>query len=280
MTDIKRLPGTNFVPGLLKNMKHLNSFFTVVVQLVLTASLFSSCEKGEDIPGVGYGKLQLNSSFSGDASALLIQVDGETKDTLTSTKPATTGDGIVLKTGKHRVLLVNQETKKVLSDTTVSIETARVFNLPKFFYSGTAALFDDLNAKPQKDSILIRLVTTDPALPEVMDITISLYDYDQINVPLVNKKIRGVRKDRFSEFVQLPDPYSLAPNASFILYAIEATDPNDNNKKVMDIAEATNSYLEFEGPSYYTPNGVLSMGIGPFEGGVHLPVRIFNRIAE
>lgn len=225
--------------------------------------------------GVGYGQLHVDGVFTANASPLLIRVDGETRDTLTTERPFTARD-IILATGDHEVILVNGDTKDVLRDTTITIEAAKTASFPKFFYTGTAALFDESIEKPEKDSMLVRLITLDPALPDVMDITISLYDYGSINIPLTTKRINGVRKDRFSGFVQLPDPFSLVPpDVPWVLYALEGYEAGTNNK-VMDIVSGTNSYIVFNSGEYFKPNAVISMGIGPSSA----PVEIFHRIVE
>lgn len=253
-----------------------NMLFLYVVAALLTAS--ASCQKGEEIRGIGFGQLKVSSVFSGDASPLLLQVDGEIKDTLTVSKPATLRN-IFLPSGQYTVRLVNQQTKAVLLDTALTIEASKITRLPDFFYLGTAAVFDDFSAKPDTDSMLVRFITLDPALPDEMDLTFSFYDFDQMNIPLAEKRINGIRKDRFSSFIQLPDPAVLFPDAPFIVYAIEGYKAG-TNEKVMDIANGTYSYIALNGFQFFIANGVGSMGIGPLESGIHSPVEIFFHLAD
>jgi hypothetical protein len=143
-------------------------------------------------------------------------------------------------------------------------------------------LFDDVTVKPERDSMLVRLITLDPALPDVLDITISLYDYNSFIIPMPGKTIRGVRKDRFSEFVAFPDPMAEAPpEVSFLLYVIEGYDAT-TKEKVLSIEGGTNSFISFSNYIYFTPNGVLSMGIGAFDPGLnyHPPISIFEHVVE
>ncbi|WPU97062.1 hypothetical protein SNE25_16185 [Mucilaginibacter sabulilitoris] len=262
-------------------MKKLDLLFKLLTLLTFIAATGTSCQKGKDILGVSFGQLRISSVFSGNAAPLLVQVDGKVKDTLRVDKP-NTNSAIILEAGKHKLVLINRTTKKALSTTTVTIAAAKTLSLPKFYYTGTAALFDDLTVKPTRDSMLVRIVTLDPALPDVMDLELSLYDYGSIYVPLATKKIKGVRKDRFSEFITLPNPAKLLPDvdASFILYAIEGYDSNNKNKKVMSIENGTNSYILLNNFQYFVPNAVVSMGIGPYNQGVQEPFTIFERIAK
>jgi hypothetical protein len=52
--------------------------------------------------------------------------------------------------------------------------------------------------------MLVRFVTFDPTLPDVMDVEIALYDFSATLLPLANKSIKSLRKDKFSAFIQLP----------------------------------------------------------------------------
>lgn len=263
--------------------------YILIIGLASLVTVFlSACKKGEDILGAAYGRLMLSSVFSGEASPLLVQVDGETKDTLNVEKPGTLQE-IILKTGQHQMVLVNQQTKKTLTDTAITIETGKLTNLPKFYYTGTSALFDDLAAKPTADSMLVRFVTLDPKLPDVMDIEISLWDFGGTPTPLANKKIKGIRKDKFSNFVQFPNPAILLPpdtDPSFFYYTIEGYDPAHNNKKVMAIEDGSISYIyDFDSGgaiSTFIANDVISLGIDkqPDSDPTHVPTIIFSRIAQ
>ncbi len=252
--------------------------------LLILAACLNSCSKGEDIPGTGFGRLYVNAVFSGDAPPLLVLVDNATRDTLKVDRPGISGDGVILSAGAHHLQLTNADTKKVLSDTTIMIAVTDTITLPTFFYTGTAALYDNLDITPEKDSMLVRFVTLDPTLPDVIDIEISLWDFGGTPIPVPAKRIAGVRKDRFSEFIQFPNPAVLLPpdtDPAFFYYIIEGFDPKDNNKKVLSIEDGSLSYIyNYENFSTYTPNAVISLGIGPQPVGdpTHVPVDIFKRI--
>jgi hypothetical protein len=259
--------------------------FTLYIIIIglLSVSMLTACQKGKDLVTPAYGKLSVTSSFSPDASPLLIQIDGETKDTLTAAKPFI--DNLPLKEGERHIVFINQTNKQVITDTTVVISSQKTFTLPTFLYTGTAALFDDVTAKPAVDSMLVRFVITDPALPNVMDLELTLTDFGGTKLPLTSKKMRGVRKDKFSNFIQLPDPSSLLPpgtDPAFYYYVIEGFDPANGNQKVMGIDEGTYSYvLDFETFTTFTTNAVISLGIGAAQTDPsHMPSNIFRRIAQ
>ncbi len=89
---------------------------------------------------------------------------------------------------------MNAQTEAVLSDTTISIQTSTVASFPKFLYNGSAALFDDMAARPETDSMLVRFIILSPELPDELDLTFTLYDFGSINIPLTEKKLYGVKK--------------------------------------------------------------------------------------
>lgn len=259
------------------NMKKYRLSITGSALLTVCALLFFSCQKGEPIEGTGYGTLQLSGTILSDAP-LLVQIDGRTMDTLSAGRPYTLGEGLLASAGDRNVQLVNQGDNKPLIDTTITIEAGKRIVLPKFFYNGSAVVFDDTTATPEKDSMLVRIITLDPSLPDVMDLTISLYDFGGLNIPVTSKTFKGVRKDRFSNFITLPDPLSIAPPETyFVLYAIEGYDPNNNNQKVLSIEDGTYSFVVLSDFTFFAPNTVLSLGIGANNGGGHEPVVIFQQ---
>ncbi|MBS7566955.1 hypothetical protein KHS38_21295 [Mucilaginibacter sp. Bleaf8] len=261
----------------------MKNFISYIALFILASTILSACQKGKDLESPGFGKLNITSSFAADANPLLVQIDGETKDTLTFAKQGISG--LPVKGGKRRILLINQANKQIITDTTVTIEIQNTFTLPTFLYTGTAALFDDVTAKPAQDSMLVRFVITDPALPNNMNIELILTDFGGTRLPLSNKKISSIRKDKFSSFIQLPNPASLLPEGTdptFFYYVIEGFDPANGNAKVMSIDEGSYSYvLDFETFSTYTPNAVISLGIGAPQGDPsHYPSNIFRRIVK
>jgi hypothetical protein len=258
-------------------MKKYRLSITGSALLTICALLFFSCQKGDPIEGAGYGTLQLSGTITSDAP-LLIQIDGKTMDTLSAGRPNTLGDGILISAGDRKVQLINQEDNKPLIDTTLTIDAGKHIILPRFFYNGSAVVFDDTTATPKKDSMLVRIITLDPSLPDVMDLTISLYDFGGLNIPVSSKTFKGVRKDRFSDFITLPDPLSISPPETyFVIYAIEGYDPNNNNQKVLSIEDGTYSFVVLTDFTFFAPNTVLSLGIGPNNGGGHEPVVIFQQ---
>ncbi|MCD8739850.1 hypothetical protein LT679_04485 [Mucilaginibacter roseus] len=262
-------------------MKNLRQIFSLII---ITVFLFNACQKGKELENPAFGSLKIISSFTGDADPLLIQVDGRTLDTLTSVKQSI--NGLRLKEGERHLVFINQRNSKVITDTIINIERQKNFELPTFLYTGTGTLFDDLVEKPQPDSMLVRIVSIDPALPEIMNIQISLYDFAGNQYQLPNKSINGVRKDKFSNFIQLPNPIQLLPpgtDPSSFYYFIEGFDPANGNKKVMSIEEGNGCYvIDLDSFAAYTPNLVLSLGIGaPTEfSTLRDPSNIFRRVAQ
>lgn len=258
-------------------MKKYRLSITGSALLTISALLFS-CQKGEPIEGAGYGTLQLSGTITSEAP-LLVRIDGQTVDTLSAERPNTLGEGLRISAGSRKVQLVSNGNDKPLIDTTITIEAGKRIELSRFFYNGAAVLFDDMTAEAEKDSMLVRIIILDPSLPDVMDLTISLYDYGSLNIPMPAKTIKGVRKDRFSEFITFPDPIAIAPPETFFaLYAIEGYDPNNNNEKVMSIENGTSSYIVLTDFQFFVPNAVLSMGIGPNTQGAHEPIGIFQHV--
>ncbi|RXK83334.1 hypothetical protein [Filimonas effusa] len=271
-------------------MKPLNitsAFVILVVKLSAVIVLSSSCSKGEDLLGVGYGSVSFSptSTFSAPGS-LLVKIDGETRDTLTPVKPGT-ANAILLKAGEHKISLVNENSKQAITDTVVHIQPGKEFIMANFLYTGTAALFNDndLSHKPDKDSLLVRFVTLDATLPDVMNIDILVYYTLGGTQTALVKKMPGVSKQQFSNYIQLPDPNSLVPagakNTRYVLEGYNAT----SNEKVMSVSQNNMGYIQtnMTGTSIiWTNNLVLSMGIGPGASAtnkVRQPKTIFYRIA-
>lgn len=241
-----------------KNRRTVLLIFTSVLTLMI------SCKKeGELIMAPSFGKLAVKFNTPAN-NRLLLRVDDQFRDTLKDD-----GNGYILETGEKRVALSNLQ-GKTLMDTTIHIERGETFAL-EGIYNGSIILLDnkDPDLKPQADSLLVRFITTDQLLPDVMDIEISLYDFAGTIVPLSNKKITGIRKDKFSAYIQLPNPNVIDPSfeSTVMFYVIEGYDatPGGNRKKVMSIDEFNVSYLAYQGPYdfFWVPNNIISFGIGP-----------------
>lgn len=256
----------------------VNNKQLIVLFLLITVFL-SSCQDGEDIAGAtGYGQLKIKSTFSAGASPILVQIDGETKDTLSETKSSISG--MILKEGLRKYKLIKETDQQILLDTDINILPGKMTVADAFMYNGETALFDDeLDKWPQQDSMLVRFVTTDPILPDRMDIDILLY-YNSGGVKLISlgKTIQGVTKDKFSEFIQLPYPVLLSPTgARYARYLIEGYD-SDTKEKVMIYSitnTANNTAAVFPSsipPTYSSISSInkgtvaLSIGIGASTG--------------
>jgi|GEM_PF-1824729 hypothetical protein len=238
---------------------------TLFILLLAIPILIFSCKKnGEIIEVPSFGQFSISLTSPSGSSPVLLQVDGVLKDTLEGKTV-----NIKLEAGKRQISIVDLQKKKIL-DTTVMIEPRKPISLTCFF-NGTTILVDNLDptVKPQTDSLLIRFVTTDKILPDLMDIEISLYDFGGTLIPLKNKTLKGIRKDKFSTYIQLPHPNVIDPSfdSSMIFYVIEGYDatPTGNHKKVMSIEEFNCSYLEYsvDQLSIWIPNNIISFGIGP-----------------
>lgn len=262
-------------------MKNRLQYFLYLVAII---TIFSSCEKRQLIEEKAFGMISVSSIFAGEASPLLIEVDGVSKGRLTVEVPRTLS-AIILETGPRNLKLINEETGDILTDTTLIVEAAKTLTLPLFFYTGSAALFDDLDATPQPDSMLVRFVTLDPTLPNAMDIEISLWDFASEPIRLTDKNVGGVTKTDFSEFIQLPHPSLLLPpgtDPTYVYYVIEGYDTT-TGEKVMSMENWNISMIiDLNTNANYIANGVISMGIGAASDfdPTHLPEFIFQRIAK
>lgn len=255
-----------------------NKLYAILLFLFPIILLIPSCQKGEDILGVGYGELNVTSEFSGSAEPLLILVDSEVKDTLRADKPRTLRN-IILKTGDHKVSLVNEKTQKTIIDQVITIEASKLYNLPTFYYTGEAILYDEFESKPQQDSMLVRFMIMDKNLPDEMDLTFTLYDYNEINIPLPMKRLNGVRKDKFSNFIQFPNSEVLIPNnGGYVFYLVEGYKAG-TNEKILDISKGTNVMIAIVGTGYdpFIPNAVISLGIA-YQDNSYTSTTIFQHI--
>lgn len=257
--------------------------YTLFILVLAIQILILSCKKdGEIIPAPSFGQFSVRLTSSSGLAATLLQVDGVVKDTIDADVI-----NLHLETGKRQISIIDLQNKKIL-DTTVTIDLKNPVSL-SCFYNGTTVLVDNLDPalKPQKDSLLIRFVTTDKTLPDLMDIQISLYDFGGTIIPLANKTLKGIRKDKFSSYIQLPHPNVIDPvfESNVMFYVIEGFDATAGagHKKVMSIEEFNCSYLDYSGDLSFmwVPNNIISFGIGPVpaDGSTTLrsPQLIFQR---
>lgn len=259
--------------------KNINAVL-LIFAAVLT--LITSCKKEGELMAVpSFGNLSVKFTTPADHQ-LLLRIDGQLKDTLKDD-----GNLLKLEAGDNKVSVTDLQGKMVL-DTTIKIERSKTVSL-KGIFTGAVVLLDNMDPaiKPQTDSLLIRFITTDPLLPDQMDIEISLYDFGGTIVPLGNKKISGIRKDKFSAYIQLPNPNVIDPSfdSTSMFYVIEGYDasPEGAHRKVMSIDELNVSFLDYQGMSdfIWVPDNIISFGIGPVpeDGSTTLrnPKLIFQR---
>lgn len=249
---------------------------------ILLSGLFYACKKGENLPGAAYGKIGVTSTFSGTATPLLIQVDGVTKDTLSFEKQSLS-DGIVTPVGARKYTLMKLADRSVLYETDLNIEVGKTTPAPNFLYDGVTALFDDsMSAKPTKDSMLVRFINQVPNFPVLIDLEIRATILGQPTSVLV-KAIKGVNKEKFSDFVQLPNPENIlaVPPGENAIFIIVATDPANNNAVLMSLQSNNHARIYgVGGAESFTANGILSIGIQPPSRRQHLAVNIFGRVAQ
>ncbi len=241
----------------------MKKYTTLFIIFLILPLLFLSCKKdGEIISAPSFGKLAVKFTSANASEVFLLEVDGVVQDTVSKI-----GE-LSLESGKRRITIFDVEQKQIL-DTTVEIDVRRKVSLSCFF-NGTTVFTDNLDPalKPQTDSLLVRFVSTDKALPELMDIQISLYDFGGTIIPLMNKTIKGIGKNKFSEYIQLPNPNVIDPNfdATFMFYVIEGFDatPGANYQKVMSIDDFSFTWLTYkdDGTFSWVPNNIISLGIG------------------
>ncbi len=245
-----------------------NKFLSLIIYLILPIlTLLSSCQKGEEIKGTGYGKLTVESTFDSQAKDLLVKVDGETKATLTATNSNSVGK-IIVAEGPHKVSLVSTENQKVLKDTTIQFQTAKTSTLPRFWNKGNVLLFDDYDPtkmpKPANGNILVRFITTGVSLPDDIRIEIVVSYRSGRNSLKVNsgKTILHVSKNAFTDYIELPDWKTLIPtDAGASFYTVEAYD-NANNTKIIGAGTTVGSQIYLNGSNtVFIPNAVFSLAI-------------------
>ncbi len=98
-----------------------------------------------------------------------------------------------------------------------------------------------------------------PNFPEVVDLHISAFIIGSNDIIPV-KSVKGVRKDRFSDFIQLPDLKDFMPTdpGETATYRIEATDPSNNDAVLIP----GNRYAAINTLNgRFAPNCVLSIGL-------------------
>lgn len=247
-------------------MKKFNLLFILFCFITV---FFPACKKGEDLPGKAYGQISATSTFTADAGPLLVMVDGIVKDTLSFEKQSLTS--IISEVGEKKYSLVKLADRSVLYENTLSIQAGKTTSAPPFLYDGVIALFDDLTSRPEKDSLLIRFVNLVPALPDVVDLKINLTD-DDTGMKYDIKTLKGVGKDEFSEFVQLPNPVKITAGTS--RYSIDIFDAVTGENK------GTDRFLDFtteSGTASFVANVVASFALKPAARGRVSVESVFQR---
>jgi len=244
-----------------------NTSLSFIIYFILPSIvLLSSCQKGTEIKGTGYGKLTVESTFDSQAKDLLVKVDGETKATLTATNSNSVGQ-IIVAEGPHRVSLVSTENQTVLKDTTIQFETAKTSTLPRFWNKGNVLLFDDYDPtkmpKPANGNILLRFITTGLSLPDDIRIEIvASYRSGRNSLKVTSgKTILHVSKNVFTDYIELPDWRTLIPAGTAGFYTVEAYD-NATNAKIIGVGTTVGSLIYLNGNNtVFIPNAVFSLAI-------------------
>jgi hypothetical protein len=232
-----------------------NAFIILILSIV---TFLSSCKKGEIESYPGFGYLQLKGNHSEGTSPLILSVDDQTQDSVRGevTLPIKSGE---------RHIRVKKLDGAVLIDTTLNIPFQQTVTLPSYFFNGSVFLVDDYNpetmAKPAAGKSLIRFIISDNSLPDELNIEIFNTDL-ATGISTSVATVAGIRKDRFSGYIELEDPVLLAGSYDAV-YTIEATDQNGN--KLLSLADNSFGFIsfEFDISTYFTPNNVVSLGIGP-----------------
>lgn len=269
-----KLPGA-FSPGLLRYMKKLDIIFALPPAIFLIVSLLASCQKGEDLPGSGYGQIMVKSTFSEGADTLLIWVDDVIKDTLSLEKPETLRP-IILASGERKYRLTKLKDRSVLYEASLDIQAGRTTTPPPFLYDGTSALFDDLETKPAKDSLLVRFVNLNSSLPDLVNIKIILVN-DETGESFFIKSLENIQKTGFGKFAQLPNPSLITQGAS--RFTVDIYD------SASDEVVRTGIPLTFTEPGTdftrdFIPNFVSSLAIKAGSRGRIVISPVFGRLAN
>jgi len=252
--------------------------------IILLAFLFmlSSCKKGGEIvvyPSFG------NLSISGTLSTyLLVHIDNKITDTLKKDL------NIKLEEGAHKISFFDDKSKLIL-DTVMDFEKGKTRFLSNFLYTGKGMLFpdNDLTRKPAPGKMLVRFVLLDEELPDEMNLDLILYYTTPVNYFSMNIKINGVRKDKFSNYIELAAPLPLAPvGARTAQYVLEGYDLNGQKLMSIGATSAANTfgYIKYSAigaGTTYIPNNIISLGIGAkisATNKIHNPIVIFERVAN
>lgn len=243
------------------------------MQFCFITVFFFACKKGEDLPGKAYGRITATSTFTADAGPLLVLVDGIVKDTLSFEKQSLTKP-IISEVGEKKYSLIKLSDRSVLYENTLNIQTGKTTSAAPFLYDGLIALFDDLTAKPEKDSLLIRFVNLVPTLPDLVDLKINLTD-DDTGIKYYIKTVKGVGKKDFSTFVQLPNPIKITSGAS--RYSVDIYDAVTGENK------GTDRFFNFttqSGTASFIANVVSSFALKPGSRGRISVESVFQRKVE
>lgn len=274
----------------------MNSTKLNLTALAILVLLFTACQKGEIIKGTPYGVININgATITGDSSIapIVVEYSGKPSDTMNARKALS---ACVVQAGEVKLALRHGGTGEVFFDTSFTLQPAQTININyPFFYAGGRVQKDDFTKRPANDSVLVRFIIQDTTLPDVINLSFSLY-YTQGGTQIrpTPKKLDGVNKKDFSEFIQFSSPVALAPTgATNSRYIIEATNAATGEKVMAYNSVAAQNSMGYvitnptaSSASQWTQwtnnEHVITMGIGPRSGassGIKQPKVIFSHVA-
>lgn len=246
-----------------------------ILQIIVFSSIYFlfGCQKGENILGSGYGKLDIKATISNGSSPILVQLDEKTIDTISENKSEIFG--IVIKEGQVNFKLLKEDDKQILIEVPINIQAGKTTVAPPMLFDGKTALFDDLTTKPEKDSLILRFINLNQKISEVIDIKIYVIN-EETGEQILVKDIKEIKRDKFSNFVQLPSPKFYFPTSDQTNYNIAILDSSNGN------IIRQNAILTFRGSTTYFPNFIASFAIvtGGRGGNIPTPSLVFERINE
>lgn len=245
-------------------MKYLLS-----LSLVSSVLSFTACKKdGTPVEYPGFGSLQVQSNASTPTveTFFILQVDGQTLDTLGSAEDYI--KTFPLKTGDRYVSIIDASGKTVYTDT-LQIELQKLKQFPSLLIQNENLLVNDYDPaviKPAPGNMLARFIVTDPALPELLNIRFSVrYTSNSTGVSTfidTEKEVKNISKTKFSEYIELTDPVSFDPDGYSHTYVFEGWNAA-TGEKVMDFTGRTYGFMRYGLGNLptYQPDNVITMEI-------------------
>jgi hypothetical protein len=239
-------------------------YYNILSVITLIIPLFFSCkEEGELIEENGYGTIIISSTIAADAGILLVDVDGEIRDTL---KAPGKYLNIKAHTGSRNVKIYAPEKSTMPVVDTVFDVTAIASSL-KILYTGDITIVgggSDGSVKPAPGSSLVQFINLEKSLPASVDMVIQDYYYDEPNKIYLLEPvatIKNITKKTFSEFIEL----SPSPHGDFSAgYYFDLFD-SKTGEKVVDLL-ISYPFIHFAddgGFAPFVPNKIVSLGIAP-----------------